>query len=185
MHPRSEMGESEADADASSYTGSVFSDGLHHTGSASGHYHYFVVSPSPDAFDLHIPFEKQGTERLQQVLCSWDLEPACPRDVVVNKVCLKAGCFGLLALYYVQIHSYSYCNATSLLDVSYYIHPRAMPCYNSKHVFLNECEGTMARWLCHLHPALYSHNPGCTKSCLTCMIDHRPAHAMLADTLAA
>ena len=44
MHPHSEMGESEADADASSYAGSVFSDGVHHTG--SGHYHYFVVSPT-------------------------------------------------------------------------------------------------------------------------------------------
>lgn len=51
MHPRSEMGEPEADADASSLTGSVFSDGLHHTGSASRHYHYFVVSPSPHASD--------------------------------------------------------------------------------------------------------------------------------------
>ena len=44
MHPHSEMGESEADADASSYAGSVFSDGVHHTG--PGHYHYFVVSPT-------------------------------------------------------------------------------------------------------------------------------------------
>lgn len=44
MRPHSEMGESEADADASSYAGSVFSDGVHHTG--SGHYHYFVVSPT-------------------------------------------------------------------------------------------------------------------------------------------
>ena len=55
MRPRSEMGESEADADASSYAGSAFSDGLHHT--ASGHYHYFVVSSPPDASDLHIDFE--------------------------------------------------------------------------------------------------------------------------------
>lgn len=55
MRPRSEMGESEADADASSLTDSVFSDGFHFT--ASGHYHYFVVSFPPDAFDLHIYFD--------------------------------------------------------------------------------------------------------------------------------
>lgn len=56
MHPHSDMGESEADADASSYTGSYFSDGIHHAASATGHFHYFVVSPSPlmQAFDLHI-----------------------------------------------------------------------------------------------------------------------------------
>ena len=71
MYPRSEMGESEADADASSHAGSVFSDGLHHTGSGSRHYHYVVVGPPPDALDLHVKLEQQSTDCLHKVLCSW------------------------------------------------------------------------------------------------------------------
>lgn len=55
-HPHNEMGESEADIDASSYTGSYFSDGIHHAASAPGHFHYFVVSPLPlmQAIDMHM-----------------------------------------------------------------------------------------------------------------------------------
>ena len=56
------------------------------------------------------------------------------------------------------------------------------------HVRLNVCDGTAASWLCYLPLALHSHNAAGALSCLAvrqvCKVDHLPAHAMLAHTLA-
>ena len=44
--------EAEVEADGSSHAGSAFPDGLLHTASAPGNYHYFVVSSPLDALSI-------------------------------------------------------------------------------------------------------------------------------------